>query len=191
MSHERLSSLQSSFPGFRTLLLTSVTVDSPSGCLPVTIATVDEPDEALRLGVEVRRLQQKCKLTQVAANSVASFVKKKTLRKCDLRAADRKLKTESCVRMVILHGCVNVDDNGENCTHVFDEKDQRIACPKCGHPRFQEGSTTRANEKVYWFPLKPRIKAFLQLDSYRSLLKVTLVMVCLGNNFVSFTMFVL
>ena len=157
-----------------------VTVDPPTGCFPVTIATVKDDDEAIRLGVAVRRVQQKCKLTQVAANSVARIIKKQALLKCDLRAADRKLKRKSCVQLVTLHGCVNVDDNGTNCTHVFGAKDRRNTCPICGHFRFQEGSTTRANETVYWFPLKPRIEALLQLASYRSLLQVTFAMVCLA-----------
>lgn len=161
-----------------------------SSAISVTIASVMN-DEAIRdLGVSVRRLQQKCKLTQIAAKEVATVIKKQALLKCDLRAADKKLKRISGVQLVVLHGCVHVDQNGANCTHVFGPQDRRNYCPKCGHFRFQVDSTTKANEKVYWFPLKPRIEALLQLGNYRSLLQVTFAMVRLVITFVTFTDFV-
>lgn len=143
---------------------------------PVTIALLSTYHEALESGASVRRLQQKCKFSNSQTKCVADEIKKQARRECDLRSADRKLKSLSGVQKVILHGCIAIDENGENCGHVFGPQDQRRTCPRCGQSRFNVGSTTKANELIYWFPLKPRIEALLQLDNYRSLLQVTFAM---------------
>lgn len=91
--------------------------------------------------------------------------------KRDLRQADRKMQDEAGVRLVVLHGCTRVHDNGDHCQHIYVPQDNRSACPKCGQLRY-DASTNQPNEKVYWFPLQPRLQALLQLDSYRRLLQV-------------------
>ena len=140
------------------------------------IDCVTDDSEAVEVGLAVRRLQQKCKFSQLQTTSVVETIKKSIHVECDLRGADRKLKRQSCVTVVVLHGCIAINEHGQNCGHVFGPKDKRLTCPRCGQSRFQVGSTTKANEQIYWFPLKPRIEALLQLDNYRSLLQVTSTM---------------
>ena len=80
--------------------------------------------------------------------------------------------TEAGVECVVLHGCVGKDEDGQLCDHVYGPRDSRRTCPKCGHHRYQEDGST-PNEKVYHFPIHPRLKALMQLESFRKLLQVT------------------
>ena len=139
----------------------------------VTIDSHDNLNEAVKLGLTVRKLQQKCKFSQRSTKAVEQVLQEQRSKKCALNKADRKLRQQSGVQLCVLHGCVNVNADGGYCTHVFGPKDKRSTCPKCGHSRYEAGSTTRANEMVYWFPLKPRLEALMKLPYYRWLCQVT------------------
>lgn len=91
--------------------------------------------------------------------------------KPNLKQADRNLQAEAGVKCIVLHGCNKVLGNGDHCQHVYVSQDKRDTCPKCGHRRYKINSN-QPNEKVYWFPLQPRLKALLKLPNYRRLLQV-------------------
>ena len=126
----------------------------------------------MQLGVSVRHLQQKCKFSQLQTDCVTKMMRKKGSGKSDLRGADRKLQLQAGVKRVVLHGYSKVHDNGDYCQHVYGPQDHRDSCPKCGHPRYKAMNSKQPNEKVYWFPLIPRLEALLKLENYRRLLQV-------------------
>lgn len=117
-----------------------------------------------QLGIEVRRLQQKCKLSCMQADHVASLLATH-VKKPNLREADRELKRECGVTKQELNGCISCNE------HVFEQKDKSLHCPKCGHSRYQDDGKT-ANEIVYYFPVYERFKALLQLPNFLKLLQV-------------------
>ena len=126
------------------------------------------------LGLEVRCLQQKCKLSQLQTDCVVKLLKKRGCGPINLNSTDKKMQAEAGIMKVELHGCTHVDEeNGDHCQHVYGPEDERRECPKCGHPRYAENGTT-PNEKIYWFPLQPRLEALFRLPSYRKLLQVLL-----------------
>ena len=127
--------------------------------------------QAVELGVSVRRLQQKCKLSQLQTNCIAQEFKRNGSGKINVRQADREKKTEAGVSCVVLHGCSRVHDNGEHCQHVYTSQDKRATCPLCDLPRY-DPKTKQPKEKAYWFPLRPRFEALLRLPSYRQLIQV-------------------
>ena len=132
----------------------------------------DDENKALNRGISVRRLQQKCKLTQLQTECVAQALEENGSGTSNLRGAAKKMKLEAGVsKYFVLHGCVKVHDNGEHCKHVYGPQDKNNRCPQCGHARYKENSK-QPNEKVYWFPLEPRLRALLKLPSYRRLLQV-------------------
>ena len=96
-------------------------------------------DKALQLGVSVRQLQEKCKFSQLQTEQVANVLRQNGSGKTDLRGADRKLYPEAGVQRVELHGCSNVDDNGDHCPHIYVPTDKRDTCPKCGHASTLQG----------------------------------------------------
>ena len=126
---------------------------------------------AVKRGVSVRHLQQKCKLSQLQTDCIIKMMQKFGLGNVDLRSADRKMHSESGVEMIVLHGCVHVDEDDNVCQHVFGPQDKRTRCPKCNHPRYKANGR-EPNEVVYWFPLKSRLKALMELPTYARLLQV-------------------
>lgn len=135
-------------------------------------------DEDISLGVKVRCLQQKCKLSTLQAECVANLLAEECGgKKANLRKADRVMNDESRVTKVILHGCV-----GQACVgHVYGPQDKRDRCPECNHPRYKANSTA-ANEIVYHFPIRERLQALLHLPNFVKLLQVNIVcynIVCL------------
>jgi hypothetical protein len=145
--------------------------------------------QAVELGFTVRRLQEKCKLSQLQTNCVVQEFKRNGLGKSNLRQADKERLAEAGLSYVVLHGCTKVHDNGEHCQHIYVPEDKRETCPKCGLPRF-DPTTKQPNEKVYWFPLRPRFEAWLKIPSFRQLLQVfthvfAVVFVCLFKSEIS------
>ena len=124
---------------------------------------------SLELGVSVRLLQQKCKLSHLQTETVSKLLKTTGSGEADLPAADRKMKLDAGMTKVVLHGCVHVDVDGQHCQHVYAPRDKRKTCPRCGHARY---TATKPNEMVYWFPLQPRLEALLKLPAYRRMLQV-------------------
>ena len=117
------------------------------------------------LGVKVRCLQAKCKLSTMQAECVADLVKQETGKKSDLRKADRVMTEQSGVKKEVLHGCV-----GQGCQHVYGPHDKRRACPKCNHPRYNADGV--ANEAVYYFPIRSRLEALMKCPNYVKLMQV-------------------
>ena len=120
-------------------------------------------DPRIALGIKIRCLQERCKLSTEQAKIVASVLAMGT--KPNLRAADRELQKQSGVQLHVLHGCVSCHK------HVFNAKDKSANCPKCGYSRYQNGSNT-ANETVCYFPLKSRLQALVQLPNFMKFLEV-------------------
>jgi len=119
----------------------------------------------IKLGVEVRNLQQKCKLSSLQASHVASLLEEHTQKKPNLRGADRELARQCGVQLQILNGCVGCDD------HVFEQQDRAAHCPKCGASRYKDDGKT-PQEIVYYFPLAARMKALLELPNFVKMLEV-------------------
>ncbi len=119
----------------------------------------------------MRRLQQKCKLSQLQIDCIVKMMVKFGLGSVDFQSADRKMQLESGVEMIVLHGCVHKDEDGQVCQHVFGPQDERSRCPKCNHSRYKENGRT-PNEVVYYFPLEKRLKALMELPTYARLLQV-------------------
>ena len=125
---------------------------------------------SLGLGIKVRCLQQKCKLSTMQAESVKDLLHECSLPKPNLRKADRVMNGDSGAKKVVLHGCIGKLDNGQQCQHVYGPLDQRIRCPRCNHGRYKEDGT--ANETVNHFPIRERLKALLELPNFIKLLQV-------------------
>lgn len=123
------------------------------------------------LGIKVRCLQQKCKLSNLQARHVTTFVSEHYGDEADLSGADRELREKSGVEKVILHGCIGVANDGQACQHVYGPGDARNRCPTCGHSRYKANGIT-ANEIVYHFPIKKRLQALLSLPNFKKLLMV-------------------
>ena len=119
----------------------------------------------IKLGIKVRCLQQKCKLSSMQADHVASLLADHVAGRPDLRGADREMAEASGVEKVILHGCVSCND------HVYSPEDKRVNCPRCGGARYKDNNRT-ANEIVYYFPLRKRMESLLQLPNFQQLLQV-------------------
>lgn len=134
----------------------------------------------IELGMEVRCLQQKIKLSNQQSEFVAAMIADHVECKPDLKGADRELSKESGVTKVELHGCVDCN------AHVFGPTDRRQTCPNCNHPRYQHATHT-ANEKVFYFPLKPRLEALIKLPNFMSLLQVILLRSCTHQHIISNT----
>ena len=128
----------------------------------------------IRLGVEIRRLQQQCKMSNLQAKLVAELLEKYGYIKGDLCGADREMRDESGVELIKLEGCVHENDDGEVCQHIYGPGDKRTCCPKCGTSRYREDGRT-PNEVVYYFPLRPRLEALLKLPSFLKLLQVIII----------------
>lgn len=123
-----------------------------------------QTDPRIALGIKMRWIQEKCKLSTNQTKVIASMLANNGT-KPNLRAADRELQKESGVQFHVLHGCVSCHK------HVFDTKDKSATCPKCGYCRYQNGSNT-PHEAVCYFPLKSRLQALLQLPRFMKFLQV-------------------
>ena len=124
-------------------------------------------DPSVDLGIEVRCLQHKCKLSTLQAEAVSDLIQTKCGgKKPNLRKADRVMTNESGVQKIPLHGCV-----GQGCQHVYGPRYKRVRCPDCNHPRYK-GNGKTPNEVTYYFPIRERLKALLQLPNFRKLLQV-------------------
>ena len=130
---------------------------------------------AVNLGVAVRRLQQKCKLSNMQATHVATVLEENGCGRSDLRGADKEMQNASGVKLVKLNGCVHVVDDGSKdgifCQHVYGPQDERRLCPERDTSRYEANGTT-PNEVVYYFPLRERLEALLKLPCFRQLLQV-------------------
>ena len=126
---------------------------------------------ATERGIKVRCLQQKCKLSTMQAESVGQLLSEECGgEKPNLRKADRVMRHVSGVKKIILHGCV-AKPNEQACQHVYGPMDMRRRCPVCNHGRYKDNSNT-ANEKVYFFPIRERLIALLQLPNFIKLVQV-------------------
>ena len=122
------------------------------------------------LGLELCRLQSKCKLSNLQTACVKDVFEKHTKKKIHHRAAQKSLMAEAGVKRVELHGCVGQQD-GVLCNHIYRPGDCRSTCPKCGHSRYDEHGSP--NEKVFHFPIRPRLQSLLQLRSFRELMQAS------------------
>ena len=59
-----------------------------------------------------------------------------------------------------LDGCIGVD-----CTFIFLPRDERKNCPFCGQARYS--ASGQPNERVWYFPILPRLSALMRLASFR------------------------
>ena len=123
------------------------------------------------MGKELLHLQSRCRLS----NSQTECVKK-TMEsplfgcgKIKHRSAVKKIISEAGVTCIELHGCAAKHD-GKACQHVYRPGDSREFCPECGDGRYFPNG--KPKEKVYHFPLIPRLEALLKLPSFRKLLQV-------------------
>ena len=91
-------------------------------------------------------------------------------KKANLREADRVMRDVSGAKKITLHGCVG-KHNGQACQHVYGPMDTRRRCPVCNHDRYKDNTNT-ANEIVYYFPIRERLRALLQLPNFIKLLQV-------------------
>ena len=122
--------------------------------------------KSIDLGVKVRCLQQKCKLSTMQTTCVVELLAEHVARP-NLRLADREMKQAAGVEKMALHGCVSCNK------YVFEPKDRNVICPKCGYSHYKQGSRV-ANETVFYFSLRPRLEALLRLPNFVKLLKVYL-----------------
>ena len=101
------------------------------------------------------------------AKNVACLLAEHLDNKPNLREADRTLAKQSGVEKVVLHGCVHCDQ------HVYGPNDKKVNCPLCVKSRYKIGSTSTANEVVfYYFPLRKRLEVLLRLPNFLYLLQV-------------------
>ena len=126
----------------------------------------------INLGIQVRCLQQKCKLSNLQAESVAKLLSDCGAKRPNLRQADGVMRDASGVQKVILHGCIG-QHNSRACQHVYSPLDTRDRCPECNHPRYKADTTT-ANEIVYHFPIRDRLCALLKLPNFRKVMQVNI-----------------
>ena len=120
--------------------------------------------EKTKLGVKVRCVQQRCRLSNKQAECVASLLAD-YVGKPDLCAADRELDGLCGVHKVVLHGCTGCND------YVYGPDNNLDNCVKCGASRYKPNSR-HAKEMVYYFPIRPRLQALLQLPNFLRLLQV-------------------
>ena len=80
-----------------------------------------------------------------------------------IQMADMILHNAAGAKFHILHGCIR-----PGCNHVFDELDFAEFCPNCNTARFDD-ETGEANETVFYFPLRDRLKALTRTVGYRQI----------------------
>lgn len=78
------------------------------------------------------------------------------------KTCDKKLKQAAGFEVIELHGCSNPECNG----HVYGPEDKRTRCPCCGEARY-DAKTGKATERVFYFPLKPRLRKLFKVAEYR------------------------
>ena len=145
-----------------------------------SIVMATHQTNSIELGVKVRCLQEKCKLSTMQAGCVADLLAEH-LPKPNMRLADREMKLKAGVEKLALHGCVSCNE------YVFEPKDRNVNCPKCGYSRYKVGSRV-ANETAFYFPLRPRLKALLQLPNFVKLLEVFIHIVATDYDSIAITL---
>ena len=93
---------------------------------------------------------------QRALDAFSPFLRKKP--PTNVRKADKKLQAEACVSVEVLVSCDKFD-------YVCRESDASEDCSKCATAR---ALPVAESEKVYYFPLKDRLRALVQTSSYKS-----------------------
>lgn len=119
--------------------------------------------------VELLCLQQRCRLSNLQTACVKQSMEKTGTAFAKLKDTQNKMLEAAGAQKVVLHGCIG---QAGRCQHVYRPADQRRTCPQCGQSRYQENGT-RANEIVYYFPLRPRLEALLKSKAFLRLLQAS------------------
>ena len=121
---------------------------------------------------DLRRLQQRCGCTDATCADILKTFQKYlgfTAPK-NFKQYDKKMRKEAGAELLRLNGCPHCK------SHVYLPKDKAHSCPHinrdgtvCGHPRYDDSG--KALERVFYFPLRSKIKALLRTPAYKKMLE--------------------
>ena len=113
--------------------------------------------------ISIRRLQQRHGCTDMCCKDMVDTFRKYLRMDVPVNFAstDKKMQKAAGTTVMRLNGCVGCH------RHVFTPDDKAKSCPHCNTPRYN--SKGKPFEEVFYFPIKPKLKALLSLPVYKQM----------------------